>query len=176
MRCTDVLRALARDERGSVSAEGVIVAVFLAIVFGAVLWAQGAYRTWQVTEQDVRRRVWPEAAEGCFSVGTLPEAAAPMNAYRRTSEWIDLEITRRGRDEVVTQTVGAQSLRTARRPEVVGGGTRDGEASAELICNTRPTGREFDLRRPAILLFCEVHPNEGDFAMEWEDGCDPSIP
>ena len=174
-RSIDAGRALRRARRrGSVTAEGAIVATFLALMFGAVLWAHEGYRAGQRAELDAREALWPQIANGC-SDGIAGPAVRARRDYRATSEWIDPAITHRGDAEIGERAVSVTHSRIARRPEALGGGALDRTTRATATCSIPPTGTRLDYRTPAIRLFCDVHPGTGDFAMEWPEGCDPSI-
>jgi hypothetical protein len=165
MRFTDLFR----DRRGAATAEGAIVAMFMAMIFGAVIFAYRGYRDAAATVASPRRQIWPRALKGCPGPRET-RLRAELDGYDDTAEDIAPMIAVHFRD-VTENTLRQGDLRTETAPSVAGGRTAVFEERAQVACNTIPVDYAADIRPSVLDLFCETHPDA-----EWPEGCNPGIP
>lgn len=117
-------RGVLRDLRGSATTEGVIVAIFLAIVFGAAIWTAQLFVRGLVLGRNVRAQIdgpsfigGPGGVEDSTRIGWFGPARGPAQRWvpLRARELATLEDDR----------VRAEGRVTVERPVPVGGGSAD---------------------------------------------------
>jgi hypothetical protein len=165
----DAARRLLRDRRGAATAEGAIVIMFMAIIFGATLFAYRGYRAAASTVGTPRRAMWPEALAGCPGP-TETKLRPSLSGYESTAATIAPTIAPHFEEVTEGKTRRTES-RTATAPRVAGGRTTSFEETSETACNTTTVEYAADIRPEVLTLFCSRHPDP-----EWPEGCTAAIP
>jgi hypothetical protein len=165
MRCTD--RRLLTDQRGGASAEGAIVAGFLAILFAASLFAYRGYRAQLWAVRAPTRALWADAVEGCDGGARADSLLSRLGGYPRIARTMTPSVAPRW-DTVREERLERSESRGIDEGAVLGGEHVQFDESARLECNTTGRSPAVDPRREALSLFCRMHPGP-----EWAAGCDP---
>jgi len=158
MRFTDGLR----DTRGSATAEGVIIAPFLILVFAIAIWAYTRYAAGIENVDAVREPFWPEAVAGCVG-GSRDEAILGEAHLFEARTHVVVPQLSPYYDEVRHHDVtGADSQRVT-KPVLLGGGDLELGYAARTSCNPVPVDYDPDLHRVSRLTFCRAVP----YCDEW---------
>lgn len=167
MRFTETRRLLS-DERGGASAEGAIVAGFLAILFAASLFAYRGYRAQLYTVRAPTRALWRDAVQGCDGGRRAERLVAELGRYPLIARTMTPSYAPRW-ETVREETLEHAETRGIDEGEALGGEHVRFDESARIECNTTGRSTVVDPRPEALSLFCRMHP-----APEWAAGCDPS--
>lgn len=112
---------LAADQRGSASTEGVIVALFLAIVFGASIWVTRLFVASLAMGREVRAAIdGPSFTGGRGGADDHARTSYFAPARARADRWVPLRSIELGTIEI--ERVRAARSREVERPDVLGGG------------------------------------------------------
>jgi hypothetical protein len=159
-------RSLLRDVRGGASAEGAIVATFMAILFAATLFVYRGYREQLATVRSPTRGLWVEATRGCDTGPQANEVISPLGGYPATANRNAPTVSRRW-NEIRQRQLERTDSASVTEGTVLGGDTVRFEESAQIGCGPSGVFERVDWRAEAMALFCDRHPDP-----RWPEGCD----
>jgi hypothetical protein len=151
------MRGLFTCERGSATAEGVIVAPVLILLFAIAIWAYVRYSTASETVDHVRDAVWPAAVVGCDDGPRDGELTGVSYSFERDSRRKVPDLSPYY-DEVRIETIAAHNTQYVRQPRPLGGRTAELGYRAETTCNTVPVDYSAELPNAMYRTFCTAVP------------------
>lgn len=155
---------LVKDTRGAATAEGVIVAFFMAIVFGAVIFAYRGYGAAARSVRAVSAAVWPQAYAGCDDGPRERDLHAELGRFAHTA----FDVAPNEADqwsEIRARDIGATDARSAGAGRMFDDRRTRFEERGRVACNPVAIDPP-DLGEDAEALFCERHPDP-----LWPDPC-----
>lgn len=145
------------DTRGSATAEGVIIAPVLILLFAAVMWAYLRYGTGEVAIDTVRDSLWPQAVIGCRTEPRDEQLTAISRPYE-TATRRQVPTLAGYYDDVRVDMITAENTRTAERPAPLGRADDQLSYAAQTSCNTTPVDYGDELELAIDRTFCRAVP------------------
>jgi hypothetical protein len=157
-------RSLLRDTRGSATTEGVIIAFFMAIVFGGVIYAYRGYRDEARSVRAAAAPVWPKALQGCDDGPREHELRSRLGGYEATAFAVAPNEADQW-DEIRARDVAGSDHRSIEAGPMFGGRRNEFDEQARTACNPVAVPPP-DLDPDILELFCDRHPDP-----RWPEGC-----
>jgi hypothetical protein len=148
---------LVKDTRGTATAEGVIVAFFMAIVFGAVIFAYRGYGAAARSVRAVSAAVWPQAYAGCDDGPREHDIQRHLGHFEHHAYEIAPNEADKW-DEIRAREISGSDTRSAGAGRMFDHRRTHFDEQGRTACNPATIDPP-EIHEDVVALFCERHPD-----------------